>query len=136
MYSNQVVATYDPRKVSLVINGRIITGFAEGEMISIARNEDNVLPYVGTQGDVARAINANWTGIVTVHLMSTSNSLRMIRELSQTSQFITLTISDVNDDRKYLNEDQCWFVKAPDVPLGKQVVPVSVQIYVPFLDIR
>ena len=40
MASNIEVASYDPKKVNLVMNGKIITGFASDSMITIARNED------------------------------------------------------------------------------------------------
>ena len=42
MASNIEVASYDPKKVNLVLNGKIITGFASDSMITIARNEDTV----------------------------------------------------------------------------------------------
>ena len=42
MASNIEVASYDPKKVNLVMNGKIITGFASDSMITIARNEDTV----------------------------------------------------------------------------------------------
>ena len=36
MASNIEVASYDPKKVNLVMNGKIITGFASDSMITIA----------------------------------------------------------------------------------------------------
>lgn len=53
MASNIEVASYDPKKVNLVMNGKIITGFASDSMITIARNEDTVTTQVGVKGDVA-----------------------------------------------------------------------------------
>ena len=41
MASNIEVASYDPKKVNLVLNGKIITGFASDSMITIARNEED-----------------------------------------------------------------------------------------------
>ena len=38
--------TFDPQKVNLVVKGVAITGFAEGTMIEIERNEDAIIPYV------------------------------------------------------------------------------------------
>ena len=52
MASNIAVTTYDPTKVSLVVNGRVITGFATDSMITVARSEDMVTTAVGVQGDV------------------------------------------------------------------------------------
>ena len=33
------VTTYDPKKVSIVVNNRMITGFASDSMITVARSE-------------------------------------------------------------------------------------------------
>lgn len=52
MASNIEVASYDPKKVNLVLNGKILTGFASDSMITIARNEDTVTTQVGVKGDV------------------------------------------------------------------------------------
>lgn len=49
MASNIEVASYDPKKVNLVMNGKIITGFASDSMITIARNEDTVTTQVGVR---------------------------------------------------------------------------------------
>lgn len=75
MASNIEVASYDPKKVNLVMNGKIITGFASDSMITIARNEDTVTTQVGVKGDVAYNENANESGTITVTLMGTSSSL-------------------------------------------------------------
>lgn len=69
MASNIEVASYDPKKVNLVMNGKIITGFASDSMITIARNEDTVTTQVGVKGDVAYNENANESGTITVTLM-------------------------------------------------------------------
>ena len=53
MASNIEIASYDPKKVNLVMNGKIITGFASDSMITIARNEDTVTTQTGVKGDVA-----------------------------------------------------------------------------------
>ena len=57
MASNIEVASYDPKKVNLVMNGKIITGFASDSMITIARNEDTVTTQVGVKGDVGYSEN-------------------------------------------------------------------------------
>lgn len=49
------VLGYDPEKVILSYGGVAITGYAEGAFIEVEKNEDNVFPYVGTQGDVGFA---------------------------------------------------------------------------------
>ena len=64
------VTNYDPRKVSVVVDGRIVTGFADSSMITIARSEDIVSTSVGTQGDVVYSESANRSGTLTMSLQS------------------------------------------------------------------
>ena len=40
-------ASYDPKKVSVIINGKEITGFGTDSVISVTRNEDIVTTQVG-----------------------------------------------------------------------------------------
>ena len=82
MASNIEVASYDPKKVNLVLTGKIITGFASDSMITIARNEDTVTTQVGVKGDVAFNENAKESGAITVTLMGTSSSLPYVRSLA------------------------------------------------------
>ena len=72
MASNIAVTTYDPTKVSLVVNGRVITGFATDSMITVARSEDMVTTAVGVQGDVTYNENANDSGTMTVNIIRNS----------------------------------------------------------------
>ena len=52
------IASYDPKKVSVIINGKEITGFGTDSVISVTRNEDIVTTQVGVKGDVAYSENA------------------------------------------------------------------------------
>ncbi len=77
------VLTYDPLKVTLVVGTVAITGFAEGSMIEVERNEDAIYPYVGTQGEVAIAESADKTGTIKITLMQTSPSVQYLNTLAK-----------------------------------------------------
>lgn len=47
------VSTYDPKKVTVSVGGRVITGFAADGVVTLTHNEDAVTPSVGAKGDVA-----------------------------------------------------------------------------------
>ena len=53
------IASYDPKKVNVNINGKIITGFSPDGVINVVRNEDIVTPTTGAKGDVTYNENAN-----------------------------------------------------------------------------
>ena len=46
------VTSYDPKKVNVVVDGAVITGFASDSMVTAAKNEDAVSTDVGCKGDV------------------------------------------------------------------------------------
>ena len=108
MASNIEVASYDPKKVNLVMNGKIITGFASDSMITIARNEDTVTTQVGVKGDVAYNENANESGTITVTLMGTSSSLPYVRSLALKRKEVSVMIVDANDSASVnVAEERC-----------------------------
>ena len=53
------VASYDPKKVNVIVGGRIITGFASDGVVTLTKNEDSVTPSVGAKGDVTYSENAS-----------------------------------------------------------------------------
>lgn len=131
------VQTYDPKKVTVNINGRVITGFASDGIITLSHNEDIVTPSVGAQGDVAYAENANNSGNAALPLMSTSSSLAFIRELCAKRKAVRFSVSDANDaDAIQVSEENCRILKMPDVPRGKEQTTVTVNVYIPSLNYR
>lgn len=137
MASNIEVASYDPKKVNLVLNGKIITGFASDSMITIARNEDTVTTQVGVKGDVAYNENANESGTITVTLMGTSSSLPYVRSLALKRKEVSLMIVDANDSGSVnVAEERCRVIKPPDITRAKEIGSESVSIFVPSLNYR
>ena len=131
MASNIEVASYDPKKVNLVLNGKIITGFASDSMITIARNEDTVTTQVGVKGDVAYNENANESGTITVTLMGTSSSLPYVRSLALKRKEVSVMIVDANDSASVnVAEERCRVTRA------KEIGSESVSIFVPSLNYR
>lgn len=137
MASNIEVASYDPKKVNLVMNGKIITGFASDSMITIARNEDTVTTQVGVKGDVAYNENANESGTITVTLMGTSSSLPYVRSLALKRKEVSVMIVDANDSASVnVAEEQRRVIKPPDITRAKEIGSESVSIFVPSLNYR
>jgi len=124
------IASYDPKKVTVIVGGRTITGFAADGIVTITKNEDSVTPSVGAKGDVTYSENANESG--TVALMSTSSSLSYLREIEAKRRAVSVNISDANDaDAFTLAADNCRVMKMPDLARQKEQSTVTVNIYVP-----
>ena len=116
------IASYDPKKVNVIIGGRTITGFAADGVVSITKNEDSITPAVGAKGDVTYSENANESGTIAITLMSTSSKRRAV----------TVAISDVNDaDAFNLSSENCRVMKMPDLTRNKEQSTITVNIYAP-----
>lgn len=131
------VATYDPRKVNLILNGKVITGFTSDGVVTITRNEDIVSTNVGVKGDVAYSENANESGNIAFTLMESSSSLPYVRELALKRRPVQVTITDANDvGAVQVAEEDCRVLKPADATRGKEVGGEQVNIFVPFLNFR
>lgn len=131
------VTTYDPKKVNVIVGGRVITGFASDGVVTLAKSEDSVTPSVGAKGDVTYSENANESGTVSLTLMSTSFSLSYLRDLEAKRRAVNVSITDANDDTAFtMNEDNCRITKMPDVARQKEQATVTVTIFVPSMTIR
>ena len=131
------VTTYDPKKVNVIVGGRVITGFASDGVVTLAKSEDSVTPSVGAKGDVTYSENANESGTVSLTLMSTASSLSYLRGLEAKRRAVNVSITDANDDTAFtMNEDNCRITKMPDVARQKEQATVTVTIFVPSMTIR
>lgn len=131
------VTTYDPKKVTISIGGRIITGFAADGVVTLTHNEDSITPSVGAKGDVAYSENANNSGTAAITLMSTSSSLAYLREICAKRRAVRFTVSDANnDDSIQVSEENCRIMKMPDTPRTKDPSTVTVNVYIPDLNYR
>ena len=131
------IASYDPKKVNVNINGKIITGFSPDGVINVVRNEDIVTPTVGTKGDVTYNENANESGQVTLHLLGSSSSLPFLRSMAVKRKEIRLTITDANDaGAVQFAEERCRIIKPPDLAKAKEIGSTDINIFVPTLNYR
>ena len=117
--------TYSPDQVTLSINGKIITGYAEGTFITVSRDEDSFMKKVGSDGEVARAANANRSGTVVVTLMQTSSGNDALSALlladEATRAGIGALIMKDNSGATLAFGSDAWVRKAADVVMGKEV---------------
>ena len=135
--SNKTVTTYDPQKVNVIVDGRVITGFASDGVVTLTRNSDSVTPAVGAKGDVAYSENADETGTVAITLMSTSASLSYLRGLEAKRKMVTVSVQDVNDNDAFVMScDNCRVLKMPDAARTKEQGTVTINIYAQFMVLR
>ncbi len=78
MALTNIPRTYDPLNVDLIIGGHAPSDYAAGTKINVSKAENNVLPVVGVDGEVALAVNRNNTGMLTFSLKNTSPSNKVL----------------------------------------------------------
>lgn len=66
-----ILATYDAKDTSVVVDSTYITGLGE-DMISAEKEEDFFTPSVGAQGDVVKSQINNPLGTMTIYVQPTS----------------------------------------------------------------
>jgi hypothetical protein len=117
-----IARTYDPKFVTVTFGPVIISGFAEGTFVNVARNGDLFEKSRGADGSVDRVNKNARDGRVTVTLKQTSRTndqLSLIAEqdlLSNTGKY-PLTITD-KLGTTFVFAAQAWIAKDPDPDLA------------------
>ena len=79
-------ANYDPKDIEVIVSGSILGGFAEAK-VTVKRDADIATDEVGANGDVARAINNDKRGEITITLLQTSKSNLILSALAKADEF-------------------------------------------------
>jgi len=109
--------TYDPKDIEVSVAGLLITGFAQ-ELVKVSREANIVDDEVGCQGEVARWINNDKRGLITVTLLQTSKSNLALTALAKADEFtgtgvFPVTIRDTRGKDIHI-APQAWIRKIPD----------------------
>ncbi len=108
---------YDPKQVSLIFGGALITGFAEGSFINIEYNNDLFTLAVGSDGEATRSKSNNNSARVTVTLMPGSVGNALLNTAFQADKAggagaLPLAITDRSTGSSFAAEG-AWVVKDP-----------------------
>lgn len=117
-------ANYDPKDIEVIVAGSILTGFAE-EKVTVAREANIADDEVGANGDVARAINNDKRGTITITLLQSSTSNLILSGLAKADEFTGTGVFPViiKDTRgKDLHAaPQAWIQKYPETKYSKGI---------------
>lgn len=80
-----VLATYDAKDTSIVVDSTYITGLGE-DMISAEKDEDFFSTSVGAQGDVVKSQINNSLGTVTIYVQPTSPQKQFLLGLAKKTE--------------------------------------------------
>ena len=133
---------FDPEKISLIVAGAKVTGYADGSKVSAEHNKDAVTPTTGIQGDTVYALNADRSGTIKFTLFGSSASLVRLRRLAQDRAQVAVTLRNgrrihANDDGGFIISHQdCRILKVPKFEGGDDSGSIEVSIYVPTMVFR
>lgn len=122
--------TYDPRDVSVIVAGRVLTGVADGTFVSAEKEEDTWEPYVGAQGEVARARNAHPIGTISVTLEHTSPSNAHLSQLAHSNRAFGARVVDRQNNNVSIGGGACWVQKPASMEFGGEVSEIEWTIVV------
>ncbi len=111
---------YDPKRVSVLVGGVPVSGWAEGEFITVVYDEDTFQKVVGTDGHTSRSKNENTNARLTIKLMQTSKSNDFLSALLNADKLapggagiVPVMIKD-NNGLDLFTSGKAWIVKPPD----------------------
>jgi len=114
---------YDPLKVLLFIGGQRVSGYAADTKIVVARNNDNIAPLVGVDGELSAALSRDNSGVMTVSLQNTSvwnGYLAQWQRQANVTGLIYLPVQVEGSQGLSLNTIG-WIQKQPDLSYGSEV---------------
>jgi hypothetical protein len=123
--ASTLVQTYDPAKVIVTFGGAIITGFADGTFIQVSPASDLFTKKVGADGETARAKSSDETYEVTLTLMQTSLSNKVLNAFKEADRLsstgvLPLSITDLSGTALFF-WPQAWIKKSPGGEFGKEI---------------
>lgn len=120
------VSTYNPSRVTCIVSGFPMTGYADGTFINVTMPNDGITSVVGADGEIARAVNSDRRCQVTITLQQTSQANTFLSGLFS-SDVLTcggvigpILIQDLCGETLFMSS-QCWVTKMPDMEFSKEI---------------
>lgn len=116
--------TYDPAQVIVNVDGRDISGYADGTFVNVARNADAFTLTVGADGESTRAKSNNKSGRFTFTLQQSSPSNDILDEIATSDELnntgaVAVLVSD-KSGTTIAQAQVAWVVKKPDSGFAKE----------------
>jgi len=119
------VFTYAPDEVTIVVGGVVMSGFADGTFISVARDEQAYNKVTGADGTVSRSKTANRSGAITLTLAQTSPSNDVLSGFMIADELSNLGVVPVlvkdKSGRSVAFSSAAWVQQAPETPMSKNI---------------
>ena len=119
------VSTFDPQLVLISVGGATISGYADGEFLSIVADNQQFSKVVGADGFTTRVKSNNYNGSLTLTLSQSSPSndfLSGILNLDRISNLgiVPILIKDLSGTTTLFSA-QGWIQQFPDVTYSNEI---------------
>lgn len=116
--------TYDFKQVSCVLGPSPLTGFADGDGMTVEYESNLFNLTVGADGESTRAKTNNRSAKIMIRLQKTSPANDILNEYYQADKLsnggvFPLLIKD-NNGTELHGAEQCWIEKEPNAPFGAE----------------
>lgn len=123
------VKSYDPGRVSLILFGQRMSGFADGSMIEVSRTTAARSSVAGADGEVCVVESRDDRATVKVTLLqsSVSNAILSAAEAAKTKA--AFLVKDL-DGASLCEAPNAWVTKPADFKRGKELAEVEWELEV------
>jgi hypothetical protein len=117
--------TYDPSQVIVLWGGIPLSGFADGEFITIERSADAYSKVTGADGQTSRAKSCDKSGSAKVTLQQTSPANAVLQASATADELnnggvVPFAVTDLSGTSVYVSA-HAWVKKTPSVTFGKEI---------------
>jgi len=116
------LSQHDPAKVIVLVGGVRMRAFADGSMVTIARNEDNRSMHTGTDGEFRHIKSRNNSGTVTLMLADYSPSNAAVQALDDADVPFPISVIDKASNGDLFNTTSAMVQREPDNEKAKESV--------------
>lgn len=110
---------YDPTKVTVTVGGVAMSGFADGEMITVEFSNDFRAKHIGTDGQGRHVKMADRSGVITIRLSDYSPSNAVLTAVDVTDVPVPITVTDKTSEADLFFAESCMLQKMPNMVKGK-----------------
>ncbi len=119
------VKTYDPASLSIIFAGIPFEGFADGTIVTVARENPSFTMVTGSDGEGARAKSNDKSGTITVTLLQTSATNALLSELARLDELngtgiAPIMVKDVSGTSVFQAET-AWIEKPADAEFAREI---------------
>lgn len=118
--------TYAAEKVIVTVGGVIVSGFDDGDFVTVKYSEDRYTAKAGADGEVGRSKTASKMGEIEIVLSATSKANDELSALFNLAQIggidpaIPIGIADLSG-RSFAAASNAWIKTSPDMVFGKEI---------------